>query len=655
MARLVISGGEVRDHPTTNVGSPDGWSGGTTLRQTDTTNQRGGSACFKYPGSAGNGSYSVWQFTAPASGASVFARCNSKFSTLPSGSAKKILALLTSADGALVSARLTSAGKLQLWNDAAGAQIGSDSALTIATGVYYRIQLQLTIAAGATDAARLRVVAAGTIDEEEEIAGTSLTISDTHASRLRSGWIDAPGLSADCYDDGIAVNNSTGTAENSWPGAGLVLLSKAVQTIWTASTATDCSGASPNTGGVNLAEALNNTPPVGVADHTNAAHAGNPDQVRQTSTSTISIYCQTLAALGIPSDIGFETAEIIATDTGQIGSGSTSGTSGDQVAQSFDVPAVLQALDLDLEKVGSPTDDLVVELVEDNSGVPSATVIESWTIPAADVPVASTDKTSVRCALAQPIAVHRTLWIVARRSGANNGSNYYTWRTTPSTSAAFLAGSQVAYKRSGSWTATYATRNVQIRTASGLRTPKVLVGWLCHGEAIATGTKTLSGFDVRTSMTKASTPQVSANIGNDAGAAGTYPTNWTWTPTSALYRPTPTDGSDLMVGGMRLAMSIASAGRFSLLCFAGVYLEVDETYTSEWVQFQKTSDSSIWWGKQAVAETTYECGDPATTLVTVMPGSWAMYPSPQIDAGQNFPTTLESVTDETIQSSYTRL
>src|ERR1044072_8183845 len=299
MARLVMCSAEIMDHVTTNVGSPDGYTPGTTPTTTNTTSQRDGRACWSCSGTSVNTSYRAVPFTAPALGSTVFARTRLRFSALPSAP-KKIVALLTSAAGALVSVRLTSAGKLQLWNDAASAQIGSDSTLTLAVDPYYRIQLSVLINTGAIDTAERRVVYEDDPTAvEESVSGSSLTISDTHAARVRSGWIDAPGVTSTMLVNDIAVNDSTGTKENTWLGAGRIFFSRPVWSAgWGASpTSMDCSGTLPSgtmtvDGGINMANGVNNYPPRGVADHTTAGHAADPDQIRMTGTISPKWACE---------------------------------------------------------------------------------------------------------------------------------------------------------------------------------------------------------------------------------------------------------------------------------------------------------------------------------------------------------------------------
>jgi hypothetical protein len=104
MARLVTSGGEVRDHPTADINGPDGITAGATATTTDTTNQRSGLACLACAGTAANTSFRQWSFTAPALGAQVYGRAYFQVDTLPtSASLQKVASFATvDRDGVLV-------------------------------------------------------------------------------------------------------------------------------------------------------------------------------------------------------------------------------------------------------------------------------------------------------------------------------------------------------------------------------------------------------------------------------------------------------------------------------------------------------------------------------------------------------------------------
>jgi hypothetical protein len=91
MARLVTSGGEVRDHPTADINGPDGITAGATATTTDTTNQRSGLACLACAGTAANTSFRQWAFTAPALGAQVYGRVYFQVDALPTSSEGRVV------------------------------------------------------------------------------------------------------------------------------------------------------------------------------------------------------------------------------------------------------------------------------------------------------------------------------------------------------------------------------------------------------------------------------------------------------------------------------------------------------------------------------------------------------------------------------------
>lgn len=101
--------------------------------------------------------------------------------------------------------------------------------------------------------------------------------------------------------------------------------------------------------------------------------------------------------------------------------GSTS--SYEKQAQSFSFASTtpLKCVELYLYKTGSPTDNLVIELQSDSSGSPSGTVITTLgTIAGADL---TTGFYSFPCDVS--LSASTTYWIVLRRSGSLNGSNYF--------------------------------------------------------------------------------------------------------------------------------------------------------------------------------------------------------------------------------------
>jgi hypothetical protein len=187
-----MAGGEIRDHSTTDIGSPDGYSGGTVATTTDLTNYRSGGASWLCAGDATNTSFRSFPFTSGGTGVDEFGRVYLfNLTGLPT-TAAKVARFVTSAGGDLVSVRLTSAGKFQLWNDVAGTQIGSDSTLVVDIANTYRVQLRVRIGTGAVDQAEMRVKVDDYQAVDEAISGSSLTISDTLPARFGAGGSPPP-------------------------------------------------------------------------------------------------------------------------------------------------------------------------------------------------------------------------------------------------------------------------------------------------------------------------------------------------------------------------------------------------------------------------------------------------------------------------------
>jgi len=188
-----------------------------------------------------------------------------------------------------ISACLTSTGKLQLFNNVTGAQIGSDSNATLVMDgtTWYRIEISITINAGSQiNSCELR------LDGVTVASATGLTISIS--GFMLFGWLLAPGANKSCWIDDVAVNDASGASQNSWPDSGKVVLllptaDSAVGTSWT-----DSGGAS-----TNLFDSINNTPPIGIAD--TIANAGHQIRNAGSATSSYDATMTTYSAAGISS------------------------------------------------------------------------------------------------------------------------------------------------------------------------------------------------------------------------------------------------------------------------------------------------------------------------------------------------------------------
>jgi hypothetical protein len=255
-----------------------------------TTNPRSGVYCLQCSSAAGNAVASGAFLGAVLSSLDWFyIRAYIRFDNLP-GVTVPVLA--TNATGTGISARVTSAGKVQLWDDVAGVQIGSDSVATLVANTYYRFELgcQVNSAAGSDDAGELR------LDGVTVASFTGRAISASPSFSPFAGWLAAPGANLVMRVDDVAVNDSLGTDQNSWPGAGNVVMllptsDNARAALWTG-------GAGGTT---SLFDAVNNTPPAGLV----SASATNTSQIEHAggaagTTDAYDANMTTYTAAGVP-------------------------------------------------------------------------------------------------------------------------------------------------------------------------------------------------------------------------------------------------------------------------------------------------------------------------------------------------------------------
>lgn len=224
---------------------------------------------------------------------------------LPTSSTTQLLCFGISTDG--VSARISSAGFMRLYNDVTGVQIGSDSAEAIVLGSWYRLELSVTLNASA-QISSCQLLLNGTV----VASGSSLTLAI--ASQICYGFVTTPtSISPNLYLDDIALNDSTGGNQNSFPGEGkVVLLSPTADSARAANWLAGAGGTS------NLWDAVNNTPPVGVSEGT----ATNTSQIKQNGGTLPQAYdatMKTYSAAGIGATATFNAIVAICSD----GEGST--------------------------------------------------------------------------------------------------------------------------------------------------------------------------------------------------------------------------------------------------------------------------------------------------------------------------------------------
>jgi hypothetical protein len=240
---------------------------GTVTR--DTAVFRTGIASFKCDSTGANAAaYLPSSFSTAVVSATMYVRAYIRFTALP-GSTVKVLAALGLASANAMSIKVTSAGVTQFFDDTAGTQVGSDGP-TVTTGTWYRFEISLT-----SNASSQWTSGEGRIDGVT-IASGSIATPPSAAFRHRVGWVDAPGASKVLNIDDIAVNDATGSVNNTWNGAGgsvlLLPISDAQDGSWT--------GGAGGTG-IDLSLAVKSLLPVGVA----SASATNTSQIESADSS----------------------------------------------------------------------------------------------------------------------------------------------------------------------------------------------------------------------------------------------------------------------------------------------------------------------------------------------------------------------------------
>lgn len=244
MARLWTSGGEWNDATAeglTSLGTPS----------FTTSNVRTGTHAYR---STDASSVWRWAFTGVL-GITYYARQYIRIDNLPGAGVTQSLGGFLSTDGfsyGLV--HVTETGALRLFQKGVLSQQGSDSTSLVVAGTYFMLEQAITIGSGAVDYIEAR------LNGVSFASGSGLSLTDSALNEFR--FTNAGNIAGSTVDD-IAINDSTGVNQNTWPGPGNVVLlvptsDNAKGTGWTNDAAAT----------TNLFDAVNNEPPVGIADTT---------------------------------------------------------------------------------------------------------------------------------------------------------------------------------------------------------------------------------------------------------------------------------------------------------------------------------------------------------------------------------------------------
>lgn len=291
MARQRTSGFELNDVGSTGTNAYD-WrqaSGSGSLPTISTANPRTGTYHGRCDSTAGN--LTSWWTIITTNSNAYLASLTHYLRVYVNCSAFGTLDIWRFAGTTAISVRQVNTGAYRLWNQNTNTQIGSDS-VTTTINTYNRLELSFVLDASSnlTDVEfKLNgAVVANT-------SGLSLAIS---TAAMIMGWISAPGASKIMDIDDFAHNDSSGANQNNYPGDGKVVLlaptaDSAGGTGWTLGTGTALGG--------NGFAAVDNEPPVGVADLTAGS---DPKQIRNAAAAANSNYDATMStytAAGVPS------------------------------------------------------------------------------------------------------------------------------------------------------------------------------------------------------------------------------------------------------------------------------------------------------------------------------------------------------------------
>lgn len=232
MTRLLQGGAETRSTVTSELNTaPDGLpTGSGTKPTTNSANARivhsADSRCWVCAPSASTTSYVQFGFTG-VNGRKYFGRFYFRVNQLPTNTVL-IGAYLNAGGGQLCSIRLTPGGKLQLWNDKAAVQIGSDSVATFAANTWYMAQLAVSVPSPVTSTGfaeayyRLNDTAADILIAS---SATQNYVSSSTPGTFNVGVFSLTNLAGtQVFIDDVALNDDQGALpNNTYPGAGHVI------------------------------------------------------------------------------------------------------------------------------------------------------------------------------------------------------------------------------------------------------------------------------------------------------------------------------------------------------------------------------------------------------------------------------------------------
>lgn len=204
MARLWSCGFELQS--VTAAVEFDSTTGTAPTISTSTVN--GGGASLKFNPSAAT-SYLTTQFAATSATNNVYVRFYVYFTSFPTANGITIAVVRSAAAGNNLTVRCNTAGTIYLNNEQTSTQVGSTSS-AMSLNTWYRIEFSYVYSTGAANAY---------LNGTNFATGTASTSVATDTFRL--GFVDS--ATGTYFADDVAINDNTGSFQNTIPGAGLLL------------------------------------------------------------------------------------------------------------------------------------------------------------------------------------------------------------------------------------------------------------------------------------------------------------------------------------------------------------------------------------------------------------------------------------------------
>lgn len=291
MARIITGGSEIGVATSDRRTGPDGdkeLSTGAVTRET--TIVRSGLASTKCDTTVSNiEAFGEW--TPPMTATTdrnYFLRAYFNFPSVTPAADYNLLAGSLSGS-TVVSIRHRTDGKLILSRRVnTPADIGTASAKALIPNVWHRVELKWLVSSAGSNS-----TCEAYLDGELISSVTGQNFNNTALNRFEVGTSTSPGASWVIYFDDVAFNDDQGSSENSYPGAGRIVLLKPTADSqvgsWTGGTG----------GTTNLFDAVDNTPPVGTASESNTTQIESADSSGDNSTDEYRATLTTYDAAGV--------------------------------------------------------------------------------------------------------------------------------------------------------------------------------------------------------------------------------------------------------------------------------------------------------------------------------------------------------------------